>query len=164
MENKSYSNISSFGKELLQARTLYDGLPIIGKYAKGIIDAERYSIFIYDNEKKELWTTLADGIDRIIIDFKKGIVGRALELEETVIENDIVNSVYFLGDVDQKSGFTTKNIIATPIFNSKHKVIGILELLNKEGGFNDEDKKFMKFFTNYISGFIELASLSSDKE
>jgi len=164
MGNKSYSAIASFGEELLKARTLGDGLPIIGEYAKGIIDAQRYSIFIYDNEKKELWTTLADGIDRIIIDSKKGIVGRALEIEETVIENDIVNSSYFLGDIDQESGFETKNIIATPIFSSKNEVIGILELLNKECGFNDEDKKFMKFFTNFISGFIELAPLSSDKE
>jgi hypothetical protein len=31
-----------------------------------------------------------------------------------------------------------------------------MELLNKAGGFDSEDMKFMIFFAHYVSGFIEL--------
>ncbi len=161
MQKQKYKDLSSFGKKLLSATTLENGLPLIAEYSKGVILADRCSIFIYDNRKDELWTTIADGIERIIIDSKKGIVGQALNIEETILENDPSSNPNFLSDIDQKNRFKTNNLIATPIFSSKKKVIGILELINKDGGFNKEDERFMLFFTNFISGFIELAPLSS---
>ena len=34
-----------------------------------------------------------------------------------------------------------------------------MELLNKEGGFDAADTRFMTFFAHYISGYMELAAL-----
>jgi len=156
-EQTTYENLADFGKKLLNSTGLEEGLPLIATYSCQLIKAQRCSIFVYDKETTELWTTLADGTERIVIDASKGIVGRAIETKQCIIENDVSRSQYFLADVDKKSGFVTNNLIVSPIFDERKKVIGALELLNKIEGFDGEDEKFMKFFSNFISSFIDLA-------
>jgi len=157
MEENSYKKLSKFGQELLTSTELEEGLPLIAKYANDIIGSARCSIFIYDNKKNILWTTLADGIEKIIIDYCDGIVGQSLKTKEIIIENSVDNNPSFLSIIDEDSGFKTKNIICSPIIGSHNEAIGVLELLNKEDGFTKEDEKFMKLFTGFISSFIELA-------
>ncbi len=160
----SYSKLADFGRELLIKKSLIDGLPLISKSAKDIIGADRCSIFINDLDKKELWTTIADGVDKIIIPKGEGIVGETIKQEKTILVNDVYSNPYFMPDIDKKTGYKTENIIATPIFNSNRDVIGVLELLNKNGGFDDGDIKFTKFFTHYISGFLELILFKKEIE
>jgi len=157
MNQITYANLAEFGKKLLNSTGLEEGLPLIATYACHIIKTDRCSIFVYDKDTGELWTTLSDGIERIVIDADKGIVGRAIQTKQLIIENDVSKSQHFLGDVDKSSGFQTKNLIVTPIFNENNKVIGALELLNKSTSFTESDEKFMRFFANFISTFIDLA-------
>jgi len=157
MSQTTYANLADFGKKLLNSTGLEEGLPLIATYSCNIIKAERCSIFVYDKKTNELWTTLADGIERIVIDVNKGIVGRSIQTKQLILENEVSKNQYFLGDIDEKSGFKTKNLIVTPIYNQNKKVIGALELLNKEDGFGKEDERFMRFFANFISTFIDLA-------
>ncbi|MBU1657568.1 GAF domain-containing protein [bacterium] len=155
----TYSKLADFGRELLNKTSLAEGLPHISKYAKDVIKAERCSIFIYDLQKHELWTTIADGVEKIVVPSDKGIVGYTLKIRKPVIANDAYSNPNFLSDVDKKTGYKTENLVAAPIFNSKREIIGVLELLNKEDGFDDEDVKFMIFFAHYVSGFLELVNL-----
>jgi signal transduction protein with GAF and PtsI domain len=154
-----YKSLSIFGKELLEKKTISEGLPLISKYAKDVIGAQRCSIFIYDNDKKIFWTTIADGVEKITIPSDKGLVGYTLKARKPIIANDAYSHPQFLSDVDKKTGYKTHNIITAPIFNSKRQIIGVLQLLNKEEDFNDEDVKFMIFFAHYISGFLELSNI-----
>ncbi len=163
MRYKNYADLATFGKRLLTATALEEGLPLIAEYSKEIAHAKRCSVFVYDEVTRELWTTLADGIDKIVIDANEGVVGKAFRLGEVIVVNDVNSSPYFCEAIDKASGFETKNLIATPIFNSKREVIGVLELLNKAGGFDEEDKTFTQFFTNFISGFVELSLLHAQR-
>jgi len=138
---------------------LVDGLPHISKYAKEIIGAERCSIFMYDSKKHELWTTLADGVEKIIVDSESGLVGETLKIKKPIVENNAYSNKYFLSNVDKETGYRTKSVITAPIFNSNREILGVLQLLNKDGGFDNEDAKFMIFFSHYISGFLELINL-----
>ena len=154
-----YSKIATFGQELLNKTSLREGLPLISKYAKEIIGAERCSIFIHDKGEDTLWTTLADNIEKIIIPANKGVVGATLKEQKPLLVNDVTAHPLFLSDIDESTGYHTRNLITSPVFNSQRRIIGVLELLNKEGGFNEQDEKFMIFFSHYISGYIELATL-----
>lgn len=164
MKGQKYAKLAAFGRKLLNQTSLIDGLPLISEYAKEVIKADRCSIFIYDTAQHELWTTLSDGIEKIIVDSKKGIVGHTLAQKKPLIVNDPYSHEHFLADVDKSSGYVTKNIITAPIFNSKRQIIGILQLLNKEGGFDNEDMKFMIFFAHYVSGFLELTTLYLEED
>ncbi len=146
----------TFSQELANVTTLIDGLKCISKNAKIIMESERCSIFLYDSKKSELWTTLADGSDRISIPSDVGIIGRTLHLKCGIRENEPYGNPNFLADVDMETGYYTKNIITAPIFDSTGKIIGVFELLNKKGGYNKDDSSFIQFLAHYISGFIEL--------
>jgi signal transduction protein with GAF and PtsI domain len=158
-DKNTYSKLADFGRKLLDQKSLVEGLPLISKYAKEVMNAERCSIFIYDQISGELWTTLADGMGKIVIPKDKGIVGFTMSEKKPVVVNDPYSHSHFMSDVDKESGYITKNIITAPIFNSRREITGILQLLNKEEDFTNEDMKFMIFFAHYISGFLELTNI-----
>jgi signal transduction protein with GAF and PtsI domain len=160
----TYSKLAEFGRELLNKKSLVEGLPLISKYVKDVIGAQRCSIFIYDLHDKELWTTLSDGVEKIVVDSDKGIVGHTIDEKKPIIENDVYSNSHFLPEIDNETGYTTKNLITAPIFNSHREIIGVLQLLNKEGGFDNEDKKFMIFIEHYFSGFLELTNIYLEEE
>ena len=155
----TYRTLAEFGRKLLDQTTLAEGLPLISSYAKDVIKAERCSIFIYDANKKNFWTTISDGVDKIVIPADKGIIGYTFKSRKPILTNDAYSHPEFLALVDKATGYTTRNIITSPIFNSKREVIGVLQLLNKEENFDEEDKKFMIFFSHYVSGFLELSDI-----
>ena len=157
--SSSYTKLAEFGRELLYRKSLADGLPHISKYAKEIIGADRCSIFMYDSQKEELWTTLADGVEKIVVDAHSGLVGETLKVKKPIIENNVYSNTHFLSNIDKETGYRTKSVITAPIFNSSREILGVLQLLNKDGGFDSDDAKFMIFFAHYVSGFLELVNL-----
>ena len=152
----TYIKLADFGRELLQKKSLGEGLPHIAKYAKDVIHARRCSIYMYNGVDDELWTTLADGISKIKLGSDKGIVGQTIRSKKPIIVNDAYSNPNFLSEIDKETGYKTTNIITAPIFNSSRDIIGVLQLLNKDNGFDNEDVRFMIFFAHYVSGFLEL--------
>ena len=159
---QTYNKLAEFGRNVLEIEVVDEILPYIAKYAKDTIGADRCSIFVYDNKDEKLWTTLADKVDRIIVPSDRGLVGFTLATKKGLLENHPYSNQYFYKDVDTQTGYITKNIILAPVLGSQGEAIGVLELLNKDNGFDSEDAKFMKFFAHYISGFLELAKLNED--
>jgi len=154
----TYHALAQFGRELLEKKTLSQGLPLISSYAKNVMHAERCSIFIYDKEKQMFWTTLSDGVQKIVVPATKGLVGETLHERKPIVANTPYEHPNFLAEIDKETGFVTKNVITAPIFSSKRDILGVFQLLNKEEGFNEEDIRFMIFFSHYISGFLELTN------
>lgn len=159
----SYTALADFGRALLKRPTLSEGLPMISEYAKQVSGAERCSIFIYNPKIQMLWTTLADGIEKIMVHQDDGIVGSTLKEGKPILVNNPYEDERFLHTIDNKTGFVTKNIASIPIFDSNRRIIGVFQLLNKPDGFSPEDAKFMIFFAHYISAYIELAMLYDDQ-
>lgn len=162
--SQTYNKLAEFGRKVLEIELVEEILPFIAKYAKETIAADRCSIFVYDEDSEKLWTTLADNVERISMPSDRGLVGFALATKKGLIENSPYSNEYFYKEVDSETGYITKNIIISPILGSQGESIGVLELLNKEDGFDSEDAKFMKFFAHYISGFLELAKLNDKHE
>ena len=158
MDNR-YTKLQEFGLKLLNKRSFEEGLPLIVEYIKEVIGSDRSSIFIYDEENEKLWSTLAEGLDYLEIESNDGIAGWVFKNKEILLTNDAYSNPAFFDEVDKKTGYKTKNILAAPIFDSKKEVLGVLELINKDGGFSEDDKKFIKFFAHYISGFLELINI-----
>ncbi|MEA2073492.1 MAG: GAF domain-containing protein [Campylobacterota bacterium] len=160
----TYQSLAKFGRELLEKKSLEDGLPLISEYAKTVIGAERCSIFILDRTEGYFWTTIADGVERIVVPSDKGLVGLTLQEKKPIVANDPYSHPAFMSDVDKATGFVTKNIITAPIFTSKREIIGILELINKDEDYDSDDTKFMIFFAHYVSGFLELTNVYLNQE
>lgn len=158
---KTFNQIAEFGKKLMAMEEMDNVLELIADEAKSLVNAQRCSIFIVDKEDKILWTKVSDGIGRIVIGLDSGIVGVTYETKEPQIVNNPYDDERFLSYIDKKSGYTTKNMITVPIFDSKRNVMGVVQLLNKKhSDFDDADLELLTFFANYVSGSLELAILS----
>jgi len=158
---KKFNQIAEFGKKLMALDKMDNALDLIASEAKRLLNAERCSIFIVDNEDKMLWTRLSDGIGKIVIGLDAGIVGDTYMKKEGQIVNDPYSDSRFLPGIDKKSGYTTKNMITVPIFDSRRNVMGIIQLLNKSRvDFDEADLETLNFFANYVSGSLELVLMT----
>jgi len=157
----AYHKLSEFGHKLIANPSLEEGLPMIAEYARGLVGAERCSIFVYDKNRDKLWTMHSDGISEIVINSDEGIVGASFQIGEPIIVNDVHNDPRFFSKIDEESGFTTKSVMTVPIFNSNDVPIGVFQMINsKDKTFDEEDLKFITFFSNFIKSYIELAILA----
>jgi GAF domain-containing protein len=158
---KKFNQIAEFGKKLMSMDDMENVMELISEEARNLVDADRCSIFIVDNEDQILWTKHSDGIGRIVIGLDSGVVGDTYKKRSPQIVNNPYEDERFLPNIDKKSGYTTKNMITVPIFDSKRNVMGVMQLLNKKRfDFDSADLELLTFFANYVSGSLELVILS----
>ena len=119
-------------------------LTIIAKEINIALDADRCTVFLLDNEKNELWSKVALGMDtkEIRFDANLGIAGSVVQTGETINIKDAYNDERFNKEIDIQTGYETKSILCMPIRNMSHEIIGAFQVLNKKGGYfteKDED-------------------------
>ena len=156
-EDKTFQELINIGHKLLVSNQVEEGFSLISDHLTYVTGVERCSIFTYDKENDELSTILSTGIEKIHVPTERGIVGYVFRTQDSMIENNVTKNIYFLSDIDKESGYTTQNIIACPIYNSKKELIGVLELLNKPNGFDEKDLGFLNIFAYYLGSIIELS-------
>jgi len=150
--------IAEFGQKLMVLDSMDNVLELISSEAKNLLRSERCSIFIVDKEDQMLWTTISDGIGKIVISLDSGIVGETYQTKKPQLVNSPYDDPRFLPSIDKKTGYVTRNIITVPIYDSKRDIVGIIQLLNKSRfDYDEEDLETLTFFANYVSGSLELA-------
>ncbi len=129
-----------------------------------LLNAEAGSILMVDAQTGELYfdTALGDrGTEIKTIRLKKGqgIAGWVLENKKPQIINDVQSDKRFFRQSDNKTGFTTRNMICVPLL-TKHKVLGALQVINKlDGVFTSEDLELLSALANQVAIAIENALL-----
>src|SRR5574341_782011 len=135
---------------------------IIGKTAE-VLDAERATLFLYDQARDELWSKTADQLEIKEIRFPVG-VGIAGDVAKTRAVTNIVDAyadARFNRDFDQQTGFRTRSVLCMPLSGSHKELIGVIEVLNKRSraGFDQEDESLLGGLNAHISVAIERAQL-----
>ncbi len=126
------------------------------------LDADRGTIYLLDNEKKELWSQVLKGeeMTEIRLPLGKGIAGTVGKTGETVNLKDAYNDKRFNKDFDAKSGYRTKSILCMPMRNKSGKIVGVFQILNKKkGAFDKQDEFFLSELSIPASLAIENARL-----
>ena len=106
-------------------------------YAKKLVGADRGTVWYCDDRQKTIYTHLADGIDQLSIPMNTGLVGTAIQTEESIICNDVSKNPKHYSAIDLKTGYKTKNTIIIPFKNAANEIIGALQILNKDNGKSD---------------------------
>ncbi len=120
---------------LLTSETNVDKLlEIIMDKTTELLEADRSSLFIIDEEKNELWSKIAQGaeISEIRLPMGTGIAGHVALHGETLNIKDAYQDNRFYRNVDAQTGYKTKNILCVPIRNRAGRVMGVIESLNKK--------------------------------
>lgn len=146
-----------FGASVSTERDINKLMDFLAATITQLIGAERCSIFLYDREKNELWTTYAQGVDGTIrLPADKGIVGHALISEEIQAVVDAYNDFRFHREIDQQTGYCTRNILAAPLFDAKGDVMGVMEVLNKANAcFIPDDLSALQLFGNFVAYVLQ---------
>lgn len=132
------------GRTIALETNLDNLLTIIAQEIKLALDADRCTVFLLDEEKKELWSKVALGMNtkEIRFDSSLGLAGHVATTGETVNIKEAYKDKRFNKEIDKKSGYVTKSILCMPIRNLSHQIVGVFQVLNKKDGYfteKDED-------------------------
>ncbi len=142
-------------------------LMILADMGRDIVAAERCTIWLLDKTNQTLYTKVAHGVERIVIEKTTGVVGECIRTEEVLCVHQPYEDERFNQEVDIKTGFVTKSILAQPLFNSKKEVIGAMQALNKKNirsEFNDEDKRIFAIAGRFCADTLESFELKQEIE
>ncbi len=136
-------------------------LGLAAREAARLIGADRASIFLLDAERNELWSRVALGSrETVRFDARLGVAGAACARDATIVVRDAQADARFYGGVDERSGYRTQTILATPLRVREGRVIGVFELLNKqEGAFTQEDAEALEALAVHTALAVETAQL-----
>jgi sigma-B regulation protein RsbU (phosphoserine phosphatase) len=138
-------------------------LELILKIAKQEVKADRGSIFLVDNKRKELWSIVAFGLDHqeIRMPWAHGIAGRIAETGETVNVENAYELSFFEPSFDQRFNYHTRSLLGMPIRHYTGQVVGVIQLLNKINGirFTAEDEEFLAKLSGHMAMALENARL-----
>ncbi len=155
-ESRKLAILLKASKDIVQEKSLEKLLKKISDLSKEILEVDRCSLFLKDERKKVLWTVVAHGVDRIEVPWDKGIVGYVFQTGKPEIVLDPYKDKRFNKEVDKKTGYRTKNILAVPLFNKKGEVIGVFQAINKlKGIFTEEDLEILTLLGGYAAAAIE---------
>lgn len=126
-----------------------------------LLNADRSTLFIVDHNSRQLWSKVASGDANEALEIRlpigKGLAGNVAETGEMLNIKDAYNDDRFNPEVDKASGYKTDNILCIPLKNSEQKVVGVFQLLNKQGAshFYSKDEKLLSRYGEYISKVID---------
>jgi adenylate cyclase len=126
-----------------------------------ILDAERASLFLVDQERQELWLTVAreadDEVTELRVPMGTGIAGHAARTGETVRIDDAYQDPRFNPEMDRRTGFRTRSILCVPLRDGQGNVFAVSQLLNRGDGkpFDAEDERRFTEFLQPIGVMLE---------
>ena len=130
-----------------------------------ILQADRTTIFVVDQDRQELWSKVAQGGDskedslEIRIPLDKGIAGYVATTGEAVNIPDVYADARFNDATDRQTGYRTRNMLCMPVMSSGDRVVAVAQLLNKVGHltqpFSTEDEARFAQFAPSIGILLE---------
>ena len=134
------------GRTIALETNLDNLLTIIAQEIKLALNADRCTVFLLDEDKKELWSKVALGMNtkEIRFDSSLGLAGHVATTGETVNIKEAYKDARFNKEIDNQTGYTTKTILCMPIRNMSHEIVGVFQVLNKKDGcFTEKDEDLL---------------------
>ncbi|NJK73276.1 MAG: GAF domain-containing protein [Microcoleus sp. SU_5_6] len=167
---------------------LEDTLKRVMDQAQELMQADRSTLWLIDEDKNELWTKIpiAGSLKEIRIPRTAGFAGIVAQSgEPLLIPFDVYDDprAETSKKVDQQSGYRTCSMLCMPVFNADHKLIGVTQLVNKKrqgdfppynpedwpqtpeqwrASFNRNDMEFMKAFNIQAGVALQNAKLFAE--
>jgi signal transduction histidine kinase len=140
-----------------------DLLSTIMRLATRVVNSERTSLYLLDEEKEELYFDVALELDeevkRIRLKLGEGIAGKVAKEGKSIITNNALNDPSHTKKIDEKSGYVTRSLLTCPMI-IKGKVIGVIQAINKiDGEFDEDDKDNFEAFASQAAIAIENSRL-----
>ncbi|MBR3073915.1 HD domain-containing phosphohydrolase [Fibrobacter sp.] len=134
-------------------------LVLMADLGRQIVQADRCSLWLIDEQRNELWTKVAHGVDELRIPLSAGFVGYSLKTGQPLLVDDAYQDSRFDRRSDIKSGYHTTSVMTMPL-ESDDRVMGVFQAINKVGDnvfFSKKDLERLKLISVYSAKTIESA-------
>jgi len=161
------SKLLGISKLMVMQTDLNQLLNLVMEEATELMDANRSTLYILDEDASELISFIAQkaGISEIRLPLGRGIAGHVAETGKIVNLPDAYESALFDREWDKRTGFRTRSVLCVPMRNARGKIIGALQVLNRiTGVFSKSDEKILSMFASYAGIAIDNVRLSEDRE
>src|SRR3954466_6895783 len=108
-------------------------LELILKKITDILDADRATLYLLDEQRKRLLSRIMIGDEARSIELPvgEGIAGHVAKVGRTVRVRDAYRDKRFRREWDTLTGYRTRSILAAPMKNHVGRTIGVIQVLNK---------------------------------
>jgi Nif-specific regulatory protein len=146
-------------------------LPLVVDKCREVIGAEGAAVLLLDRDTDELYFPYAAADDpdvaarllRARFPADRGVAGAVVTTGRSLRVDDVTMDPRFYPGVDQKTGFTTRSIIAAPLLGP-HGPIGVVQCVNRRDGtpFDDADLLLLESLAASVTVAIENARRYDD--
>ena len=167
---------------------LEDTLKQVMDQAQKLMQADRSTLWLIDEDKNELWTKMpmSGSLKEFRMPRTAGFAGIVAQSgEPLLIPFDVYDDprAATSREIDQQTGYRTCSMLCMPVFNSDHKLIGVTQLVNKKrqgefppynpedwphapeqwrASFNRSDMEFMRAFNIQAGVALQNAKLFAE--
>lgn len=134
IDASSLLSILDVSRKLAAPCDLTAMLELILQKGSEIIGADRGTVFLYDAATKELYSRVSTGKTSIRFAADKGIAGQCARRRETIVVDDCYADPRFNPEIDRRTGYRTRCLIAVPLIGLDDHLVGVLQVLNAASG------------------------------
>ena len=138
-------------------------LVVLAKMGRSLTSADRCSIWVVSEDKKTLWTKVAQEVGRLEIPADSGIVGAAIENGQREIIPDAYFDERFNRHIDEETGYRTKSMMVIPMYDYDENIIGAIQVVNHHGEnsiFEARDLERLTLASTYAAETLVSAKLA----
>jgi len=111
--------------------------------SRKILDADRGTVFLYDEETNELVVRVATELGHIRIPADMGIVGESAQSRKIINVPDCYADERFNKAIDKQTGYRSRCMLTIPLIGYEETLVGVLQILNKNNGVFDDQDEFI---------------------
>jgi hypothetical protein len=141
-------------------------LMLIAEATTQLLDAERATIYLVDQERGEVWSKVALGAGEIRLPLGKGLAGTVASTGETINIGNAYDDPRFDDETDFRSGYRTRTLLTFPMRSrADGRVLGVFQVLNKRGGrFSADDEEMLGALAASAAVAVENAQLIAEQK
>ena len=134
---------------------------VLGRISK-VMEADRSTLYLLDEETDELWSKVAQGehTHEIRLRVGEGLAGSVAKTGKSLNIVDAYQDPRFDAEWDRRTGYRTRSTLCVPMKNHHGRTIGVVQVLNKRSGhFTPDDEALLSALTSQAAVSIENSKL-----
>ncbi len=149
-----------FCLEINSERQLSSLIELLVTRIPKFLGAERGTLLLHDAAHGQLWSRVAEGLEagtEIRIPDDSGLAGACFRSNQVINVADAYGDSRFNPDVDRDTGFVTRSILSLPLRDGTGLPTGVVQVMNKPGGFGPADEEFCALLAAHVATAVESA-------
>lgn len=165
--NELLETIFSYVTKLSSMKEHEKMLVTLADMGRVLSNAERCSVWLLSEDKKRLWTKVAQGIEALEVQSDLGIVGDAVKKNQKLVIDDVYKDPRFNAEIDKQTGYKTKSMMVVPIYDDVNEVMGAFQVVNSRSSkeiFEIRDMERLLLASSYASEILIASKLTQEIE